>query len=63
MARGQVNRERLEETMYVALSYFVGPGGAKSRGFLNLYGGKGKSSKREELLWGAIKKTTQGVDH
>ena len=27
------------------------------RGFLNLsYGGKGKSNKQEELLWGAIKK-------
>ena len=32
-----------------------------ARGFLNLsYGGKGKSHKQEELLWGAG--TTQGVD-
>ena len=32
--------------------------------FLNLsYGDKGKSHKQEELLWGAIKKTTQAVDH
>ena len=29
VALGQVNRQRLEETMYVALSQFVGPGGAK----------------------------------
>ena len=29
----------------------------RGRGFLNLsYGGKGKSHKQEELLWGAIKK-------
>ena len=36
----------------------------RGRGFLNLsYGRKGKSHKQEELLWGAIKKTTQGVDH
>ena len=28
----------------------------RGRGFLNLsYGGKGKSHKQEELLWGAIK--------
>ena len=39
----------------------------RGRGFLSLsYGGKGKSHKHqeeEELLWGATKKTTQGVDH
>ena len=29
----------------------------RGRGFLNLsYGGKGKSHKQEEILWGAIKK-------
>ena len=37
----------------------MGPGGAK-RDFLNLSyhteGGKGKSHKQEELLWGTIKK-------
>ena len=32
----------------------------RGRGFLNLsYGGKGKSHKQEELLWGAIKKLPQ----
>ena len=42
----------------------MGPGGAKGRGFFNLsYGGEGKSHKQEELLWGAIKKTTRRVDH
>ena len=31
-------------------------------GFLNLsYGGNGKSHKKEELLWGAIKKLTKGL--
>ena len=36
----------------------------RGRGLLNLsYGGKGKSHEQEEILWGAIKKTTQGVDH
>ena len=42
----------------------VGPIGAKRQCFLKLsYAGKGKTHKKEELLWGVIKKTTQGVDH
>ena len=38
VAWGQVNRQSLEETMYVALSqllYFVGPGGAEVGGQLS----------------------------
>ena len=54
VAWGQVNRQRLEETMYVPLWDLEDQRG---RGFLNLsFRGKGKSHKQEELLWGTIKK-------
>ena len=45
--------------------YICGTWKNKKVGDLKLsYGGKGKSHKPEELLWGAIKKkTNQGVDH
>ena len=51
MAWEQVNRQKLEETIYVALSQFVGSG-EEERGwvFLNLsYGGKGIKKLPKEL--------------
>ena len=52
---GQVNRQRLEETMYVAFGTWRSKEVVRS--FLNLsYGGKGKNHKQEERLWGSIKK-------
>ena len=57
MVWGQVNRQKSEETMYVACHNLWNLEEQRGRGFLNLsYGGKGKSHKQEELLWGAIKK-------
>ena len=62
-----MNRKRLEETINVTLSYSLylwGVEEQRGRGFLKLsYRGKGRSHKQEELLWGAIKTTTEGVDH
>ena len=59
-----MNRERLEEAMYLALSYLLylwDLEEQRGRGFLKLsYGGKGKNHKQEELLikvlCGAIKR-------
>ena len=57
VAWGQVKRQRLEETMYVALSQLLYSWDQRGSGFLKLsYGEKGKSHKQEEFLWGAVKK-------
>ena len=52
-SRGQVNRERLEETMYVVLSelfYLWDLEEQRSRGFLRLsYGGKGKATNKRNF--------------
>ena len=57
VAQGQVNRQRLEETMQFPCHNLWDLEKQTGRGILNLsYGGKGKSHKQEELSWGAIKK-------
>ena len=57
MASVQVNRQRLEETMYVVFSqllYFWGLEEQRGRGFM-LMQREGEKPQKEELLWGAIK--------
>ena len=56
---GQVDRQRLEETIYVALSYLLYLSDVeeqRGRGLKLLYGKQGKSHKPEELLWGVKRK-------
>ena len=63
MVWGQVNRQRLKETMHVALSQSVGPGGAKREGFFKFF--IRREGEKPQIIGTFIehhKKTTQGVD-
>ena len=58
MASVQVNRQRLEETMYVVFSqllYLWGLEKQRGRGFILIMQREGEKPQKEELLWGAIK--------
>ena len=57
---GQLNRQRLDETMLLPCHNLRDLEEQRGRGFLNLScREKGKSHKQEELLWGAIKKLSK----
>ena len=66
VAWGQVNRQRLEETMYVALScllYMWDLGEQEVGGWKLSYWGKGKIHRKGNFHGTSLKKTTQEVDH
>ena len=64
VAWGQVNRQRLEETMYVALSViFVGHGGTRRQGFKVIIRREGEKPQTIGTFMGRHKKPTQGIDH
>ena len=57
MTWGQVNKQRLEESMYVVLSKSVGPGGAKRyRFFKFIIQRQGKKPQTREIFMGCHKK-------
>ena len=58
-----MNGQRLEETIYVALSQLLYLWGEEVGGLKLSHGGKGKKPQRRETFMGRHKKTTQGVDH
>ena len=66
MAWVQVNRQRLEETMYVAFSqllYLWDLEEQRGRGFNVIIRREGEKPQKEELFMGSHKKTSLGADH
>ena len=66
MPVGQVNRQRLDETMHVALSkllYLWDLEEQRVRGFKVIIWREGEKPQTRETFTGAHKKTNQGGDH